>query len=105
MEKGLYRGVSVKVPRLTPECEVRREGGACGHMLSDLSKLILEQHEPAKRHRTKQHNYECREYASNTANIELRIAEATALQIAKDNRTNEVTGYHKENIDTNEATS
>lgn len=92
----------VEIAGFPPENEVGNERRATEHVFAQCLVFIGQEGKPAEGHDRQQHQNERWEDTADTAVVESRYAELPLLQILHDNGGNEIAGYDKEDIHTNE---
>lgn len=103
MEKRFgFRGI-VKISGLIPQHQVRDKGCARGDVLAQLMEFFGQQTKPPKHHAKHKHHRKSRKYSPDTPRVELREAEATAIQALENDRRDQKSGNHEKDIDSDES--
>ena len=102
MQERLELRRHVEIARFLPQHEVRREGGARGHVTSEAGIIVRVQSEPTDRHHRGQYDRQRREDSPDATRVEVREAETTAVDRREDDARNQVAGNDEEYIDADE---
>jgi hypothetical protein len=96
-------GRGVEVAGLVPEQEVGRRQGRRGGALAEVPQVVGEEDERAEDERDEDHGEQGREDASHPALVEGQEGEAARLEVAQDDRGDQVAGDDEEHVDADEA--